>query len=326
MATYEQIANKSTKSPDPVRRDILKRISTLTGRPLILYAVEMFNQGKINAAPLGNQAVTINLSDKNGFAEALRGIDGDEIDIILHSPGGSPEATESIVRMLRSKFKSIRFIVPSVAKSAATMMCMSGDEIILGENAELGPTDPQMVINGKQSPAHGIIEQFGNAKAELAKNNKALSAWIPILQQYGPSLIAQCDAAIKLSNKLVRDWLKKYMFKGDPKGTYKAAKISKFLTDKKHLSHGRAIDVDQLKSKDAKIKRAKEYSDDLGEAIEDLRISLEVTFANTGVIKMFENQNGKGLFQVVKQVILQPGQPFPAPPQNVPKAVRKTKK
>jgi hypothetical protein len=323
MATYEQIANESQqKTPDLVRRKILKKISDLTGRPLVLYAVEMFNQGKINSSPLGSQAVTINLSDKGGFSESLRNITGDNIDVILHSPGGSPDATESIVNMLRGRFKSVRFIVPSIAKSAATMMCMSGDEIILGDAAELGPTDPQMIINGKQSPAHGIIEQFNNAKAELAKNNKAMTAWIPILQQYGPSLIAQSDAAIKLSNKLVRDWLKKYMFKGDPKGRYKAEKISKFLSDKKHLSHGRMIDVDQLKAKNAKIKRAREYSDELGDAIEDLRISLDVTFANTGAIKIFENQNGKGLFHVVQQVILRPA----LPPQNGPNTPAQSKK
>lgn len=319
MATYEQIANESAKTdPDTVRRDILKKISALTSRPLILYAVEMFNQGKINASPLGNQAITINLSDKNGFSEALRNIEGDSIDIILHSPGGSPDATESIVDMLRSKFKSVRFIVPSIAKSAATMMCMSGDEIILGDNAELGPTDPQMVINNKQSPAHGIIEQFNNAKNELAKNNKALSAWIPILQQYGPSLLAQCDAAIKLSNKLVRAWLKKYMFKGDARATYKAEKVSKFLSDKKHLSHGRMINAEQLREKGVKIKRAREESNELGDLIEDLRMSLEVTFTNTGAIKIFENQNGKGLFHVIQPVMLPPFGLPRNPSQNSP--------
>jgi hypothetical protein len=202
---------------------------------------------------------------------------------------------------------------------------MSGDEIIMGDSAELGPTDPQMVINGKQSPAHGIIEQFESAKTELAKNNKALSAWIPILQQYGPSLIAQCNAAIKLSNELVRDWLKKHMFKGDDKGRYKAVKISKYLTDKKHLSHGRMLDTDQLVAKSVKIKRAREYSEEFGDAIEDLRISLEITFASTGAVKMFENQKGKGLFHVVQQVAIQPGQPLRIPPQKTPKPPASTK-
>jgi ClpP class serine protease len=111
----------------------------ITQRPVLLYGVEMFNPGKINATQ-GN--IVIDLTDKEGFLEALRGVTGNNIDVILHSPGGSPEATESLVGLLRRRFKSIRFIIPNVAKSAATMMAMSGDEIILGIDAELGPTDP----------------------------------------------------------------------------------------------------------------------------------------------------------------------------------------
>lgn len=313
MATYEEISKRAQadKSPDKVRREILTKLTTKTGRPLVLYAVDMFNQTKINASPQGSQTIMINLSDKNGFYEALRGIEGDSIDVILHSPGGSPDATESIVKILRDRFKSVRFIVPSMAKSAATMMCMSGDEVILGSTAELGPTDPQMLINGKQSPAHGIIDQFDEAKSELAKNNKALPAWIPILEQYGPSLISQCKTAIKLSNKLVAVWLAKYMLKGDSKAKYKAGKISKFLSDKKHMSHGRALSIEDLKAKGAKIKLASEMSEDMGQLIEDLRIAIEVTFLTSGAIKIFENQYGKGMFHVVQQIVIQPQVPMP---------------
>jgi hypothetical protein len=323
MATYEEIATQSGPSvggPDAFRRQTLQKISRLTGRPLIIYAVEMFNQGKINASPFGAQSTIINLSDKSGFVEALRGIEGDEIDVILHSPGGSPEATESIVRMLRERFKSVRFIVPAIAKSAATMMCMSGDEIIVGVTAELGPTDPQMVINGKQSPAHGIIGQFEAAKGELGKNNKALPAWLPILEQYGPALLAQCETAIKLSNKLVAEWLRTYMFKDDTKqrARYKADKISKYLTDKKHLSHSRAITVDELKKRGLKIKSANEISPEFSTAIEDLRISIEITFSTTGAVKFFENKEGKGVFQLVAQIIT-PGQIPPGLQPSTPK-------
>jgi ClpP class serine protease len=47
---------------------------------------------------------------------------GKDLDLIVHSPGGSPEATEAIVTYLRSKFNDIRVIVPQAAMSAATML------------------------------------------------------------------------------------------------------------------------------------------------------------------------------------------------------------
>ena len=79
--------------------------------------------------------MTIDLSDKDGFYEITRNIDSDEIDIFLHSPGGSAEATESIVEMLRSKFRNIRFIISGTAKSAATMLALSGNTILMGRSA-----------------------------------------------------------------------------------------------------------------------------------------------------------------------------------------------
>ena len=44
------------------------------------------------------------------------------LDLILHTPGGFPEAAESIVKYLRSKFSTnIRVIVPHLSMSAGTM-------------------------------------------------------------------------------------------------------------------------------------------------------------------------------------------------------------
>lgn len=40
------------------------------------------------------------------------------------------------------------------------MLGMSGDEIILGNDAELGPTDPQIIINGVANPAHCILNNL----------------------------------------------------------------------------------------------------------------------------------------------------------------------
>lgn len=316
MATWQEIATEISQSnPDVVRRGRLARLSTLTGRPVILYAVEMFNRNKIQNA--GND-ISIDLSDKDGFFEAIRDIPGPNLDVILHSPGGSPEATESIVKLLRSKYTNIRFIIPNVAKSAATMLSMSGDEIILGDNAELGPTDPQMVINGRFNPAHAILKQFENAKSELSKSNDGLPAWLPILQQYGPSLLVQCDNAIDLTTTLVKEWLKKYMLSNDANKGRKASAISKFLGDKKHLSHGRMIQVDDLKTKGVNIKYASECTPNLSEIIQDINYSIILTFNLTGAYKMFENHLGNGLYRVLQQQIIQmpitPGQGQPQPP------------
>jgi len=262
----------------------------------------MFNQQKIKHA---GGDIAIDLSDKSGFVEAVNGISGDDIDVVLHSPGGSPEATESIVQILRSRFKNIRFIIPSVAKSAATMLAMSGNEIILGKDAEMGPTDPQMNRAGHLNPAHAILRQFDEAKREIGGNSDNLPAWLPILEQYGPSLLVQCKDAQNLTKTLVKDWVFKYMFNADARKKRKAATIAAFLCNKNHLSHGRAIPIEELKKRGVLIKRADEYTPDLSEAIKDIDYATLQTFALTGAYKMFENHLGKGLYKVLQQASIQ---------------------
>lgn len=318
MASWQEIENEinkeiSTSGPkgiDIVRRRKIKELSGLTKRATILYGVEMFNPQKINAT---QGDISIDLTDRDGFLEALRGIKETSIDVIIHSPGGSPEATESLVKLLRNRFNSVRFIVPSIAKSAATMLAMSGDEIILGKDAELGPTDPQIIINGVANPAHAILKQFDLAKQETSKNSSILPAWLPILQQYGPSLLTRCQDAIKLSTTLVTAWLSKYMLKGQKNAGQKAAIISKYLADKKHLSHNRSIDINELRREGVKIKYSNECAPDLSEPIENIHFALMQTFARTGAYKLYENHLGKGFYKVVQIVVVQPARNQAAP-------------
>lgn len=102
-------------------------------------------------------------SDLTGFSDLIHSIAGDALDVFIVSNGGSAEAAERIVRLLRGRFKSIRFLVPSNAYSAATLICFSGDEVVMGAVGTLGPIDPQ--INGV--PARAILRAFENLEARL---------------------------------------------------------------------------------------------------------------------------------------------------------------
>lgn len=109
----------------------------------------------------------IDLADKDGIIEITAQLPDDTVDVLIFSPGGLPDAADSIVHIIRSKFKHTRFIVPSVAKSAATMVALSGDELLMERNAELGPIDPQFRIARPEgpitAPAQAIVDQFEKA-------------------------------------------------------------------------------------------------------------------------------------------------------------------
>lgn len=81
--------------------------------------------------------------------QALLGRDFEQLDIIIHSGGGDINAAYKIARILRNHAKSVSACVPLYAKSAATLLCISADEILLDEFAELGPLDTQVLEERK---------------------------------------------------------------------------------------------------------------------------------------------------------------------------------
>lgn len=281
---------------DAVRRFKYGQLCKITGRPLLVYATAFHNPLK---AQLASLFLSIDISDKDGFYEITHRVKSRKVDVFLHSPGGSAEATESVVKALRSKFEDVRFIITGSAKSAATMLAMSGNTILMDQAAEVGPIDPQVRIRNRFSPAGSIIEQFDQAARELQKDPSRLPVWIPILQEFAPALIVECENYINLSKKLVRDWLQQYMFKGTPGAIYTARKIANYLTDEKNsLSHARRIDVDQLENLGLKVERLELQPKKLQDAVRQVHLSIMATLEGTDAIKIFENSEGDVLIRM----------------------------
>jgi hypothetical protein len=289
---------------DQVRGKYLGQLFERTGRPTIVYYTDWFGKG----GPLSS----INLEDMQAMMEVCKDLSGPDLDIVLHSPGGSPEAAASIVRYLRTKFSNIRIFIPLAAMSAATMWALAGDVIVMGKHSQLGPIDPQMVSGAWTSPAHAILLQFAQAKEEC-KDPALLGAWLPILQQYGPALIQQCEAAEALAQRLVREWLQKYMFAGTTDGAEKAeATAAWFANYEVHQSHSLGINREQAREQGVKI-------DDLeaDQGLQDALLSVHHATMHTfqgPAVKIVENHLGRTYARIQQQMIVQmpmmgPGQP-----------------
>jgi hypothetical protein len=67
-----------------------------------------------------------------------------EVDFIIHSPGGSPDDAYRMIRALRTNFEIVNVIVPFWAKSAATLLSLGATKIIMDEYGEFGPLDMQL--------------------------------------------------------------------------------------------------------------------------------------------------------------------------------------
>jgi len=292
---------------DGYRREKYSELDQYTERPLIIYATDFLNREKVQAC---KGEVQIDLNDKDGFNEAIRNIDSNSVDIFLHSPGGLPEATDSLVQIIRSKFKNVRFIIPSVAKSAATMFALSGDRLLMERNAELGPIDPQFsFVKGDgtsiYAPAQAIIDQFEKAQRVIQEDRNKLAAWMPILQQYGPALYQQCQNAIDLSKKYVEDWTKRWMFKKSKKKEELSKALVEYLGDHNAFkSHSARVGVKELRDRKVKVDIINE-DEELYDKIMRVYYSISLTFQKTGAFKIFENSRGAALIRQIQQIPIQ---------------------
>ena len=170
---------------DGVRRRYIAALHGHTRRNVVLYASGWLQKDTPPAL------TSIHDEDIHALMEVTSGLQGTTLDLILHSPGGSPEAAEGIVSYLRSRFDHIRVVVPQLAMSAATMISCAANEIMVGKHSFLGPIDPQLLVSTQLGtrfvPAQAVLDQFDKAQRECADPAK-LSAWLPMLGQYGPDL------------------------------------------------------------------------------------------------------------------------------------------
>lgn len=87
----------------------------------------------------------INIEDSEHVLRAIRLTpDNMPIDIILHTPGGLVLAAEQIAHAIKNHSGKVTVFVPHYAMSGGTFIALAADEIVMEENAVLGPVDPQV--------------------------------------------------------------------------------------------------------------------------------------------------------------------------------------
>lgn len=210
----ELLSEKQKHENDPVwlDRELKERLNAVSKRRsnavVIFYASAFLQKQGIN------RNLSIDREDVNGFMNALHGAPTHNgLVLILHTPGGDPNAVESIVEYLHSNFGYIEVIVPYLAMSGGAMISLASNLLLIGKQSQLGPIDPQIVIGNKRHSARAIQEAFEQAKQDIENDVKLGHLWAPILQSMGPSLLLEAKKNLSYSKELVVNWLNKRMFK-----------------------------------------------------------------------------------------------------------------
>ncbi|MBC7236439.1 MAG: ATP-dependent Clp protease proteolytic subunit [Chloroflexi bacterium] len=115
----------------------------------------------------------INIEDSEAVLRAVQMTDKDvPIDLILHTPGGLVLAAEQIAYALQKHPAKVTVFVPHYAMSGGTLIALAADEIVMSENAVLGPVDPQL----GQHPAASILKVLAQKPIEEIDDNTIIMA------------------------------------------------------------------------------------------------------------------------------------------------------
>lgn len=189
----------------------------------------------------------------------------DTLYFMIRTTGGSVTCVERLVNIIRHHYREIKFIVPDYAYSAGTILCMSGDEIMMDYSSVLGPIDPQVRNReGRYVPALGYLDKVEEFLSK-AKENKLTTPEFLILKEMDLAELKKYEQAKELTITLLKKWLVKYKFKnwdthrttskliGTPvtsdQKIKRAEEIADKLSDNKlWKSHGRPIDIATLEN------------------------------------------------------------------------------
>ena len=181
------------------RRELIRQVQALTGRKLMVYFTNAMRPDS-----------AIDQRDVVPFQEMIYDClnhSESDVDLLIQSSGGDIDAAEKIVSLIRGQVASLRVIVSERAKSAATLIALAADEILMSDTSELGPIDPQVVVHTATGqtvmrPAQSFLDGLKRILQETQQAGVLNPAYYPILSHLDPALIDFCEKAIARSKSV----------------------------------------------------------------------------------------------------------------------------
>jgi hypothetical protein len=183
---------------------MIRDIEALTGRRLIVYFANRFENGQIDQR------------DCMFFTEILGDVGDAPLDLMVETNGGETDASEAVISLIQSTVDDLRVVIPNAAKSNGTLIALAGRSIVMGPASELGPIEPAV----NRVPCSILL------RPEVEKSNLAM-------HMYGVYALQQTKA---LASKLLKAGMMSERA-GDVDATVEA-----LASRDRYSSHGSVID------------------------------------------------------------------------------------
>jgi ClpP class serine protease len=146
--------------------------------------------------------------------ELLRTVGQQErLDLLLRSPGGYADAAFKMAGYCRD-FAEEQFsvLIPHDAKSAATLLCLGADELVMGDPSELGPVDPRIAVRDNYGRNVQVSATSVKDALELLENLVGDSAekslkYMPLIERLNLDVLGEYKRALESSKQQAEELL-----------------------------------------------------------------------------------------------------------------------
>lgn len=183
---------RALNAPRYERQDQIRQYEEISGRSLIVVH-----------GPIAPTVIT-------PFADAVNDIDrGTPLDLMLTSIGGDGETSLRMAVMCHSEREDFRIIVADLAASAATLLSLAAETIVMSDTSALGPIDPQVLLPGRHQyiPAKDIVAIVDDLDKRTKDNPQAFELYASLLADIDAIIFQTAKAAICRTEELVPELL-----------------------------------------------------------------------------------------------------------------------
>lgn len=124
------------------RIECYKKIEGHRKRPLIVYVTS--KRDGVDAA-MASDAFPFLIEQLDALPDGTT-----ELDFLIVSLGGDPMVAWRIMSLIRGRVDKVSVLIPQSAYSAATLVALGGDDIVMHPNGHLGPVDMQIQTAGSR--------------------------------------------------------------------------------------------------------------------------------------------------------------------------------
>jgi hypothetical protein len=284
-----------------VALDVIRELQSLRKSKLLVYVVST-RQGV--SYQIGDDALRI-IYDHLGSLKINK---RDRFDLFLHSYGGVGTVPWKLVNLIREFTSDFQVLVPYKAYSAATLIALGANKIIMHPMGELGPIDPKVVNEFNPTTVHGqpiginvedVASYISFVKEFVAirHEDELIQALGGLISKVHPLALGNVYRFYAQSRMMARKLLKLHM--KDPKDEHIIEEITETLTSKLFF-HGHPIN--RKEAKDLKLK-IEEPSKDIESLMWELFTIYESELENNSPFIPREMLNKAGINQIESVII-----------------------